>query len=125
MNLLLDEMLSVRLPEKLARQDLHAAHVVHRGLAGNPDHAIWQYANENDFTVVTVNAGDYLRLAARTEIHAGVIVIRESGLDIDEQLARIMAAVHDIRHCGEDQLVNHVVEVLDQQTINWIPIPPT
>lgn len=117
-------MLSIRLPEQLARQDLHAAHVVHRGLGGSPDHAIWKYANEKDFTVVTVNAGDYLRLAGRTEVHGGVIVIRESGLDAGGQLARIMAAVQEIRHYGEDRLVNHVVDVMDEQTINWIPIPP-
>lgn len=124
MNLLLDEMLSVRLPARLAGEKVFAAHVVHRSLQGKPDHEIWQYAHDNDFTVVTVNAGDYFRLASRSEIHGGVIVIRESGLDVAEQLDRIRAAIREIARCGESSLINHVLEVQGPRELRWVPVPP-
>lgn len=124
MKLLLDENLSVRLPNRLARHGIYAEHVVHRSLQGKPDQHIWKYANEHDLIVVTINVKDFLSLAADTEIHAGVIALRESGLNISGQADRILKAVEEIQAHESGQLLNQVLEVRAETKLVWHEIPP-
>lgn len=110
--LLLDENISPALIGKLGEQNVYAEAVPHVGLAGQPDHAIWNYALEHDFAVVTINARDFIRLL-QVEMHPGLIVLREGGLTREEQWARILPLVEHIRKSGDaDFLVNKLVEVL-------------
>lgn len=125
MKLLLDENLSVRLPDRLAEQGIYAEHVIHRGLQGQPDQRIWQYANDNDLIVATINVRDFLKLAKDTDIHTGVIAIRESGLDAAQQEARICSAIDEIRVKQDGRLLNQVLEVQNSTTIVWLDIPPS
>jgi len=60
--LLLDGHISPALVRKLGEKGLYAEAVAHVGLSGKPDEHIWNYALEHDFTVVTTNARDFIRL---------------------------------------------------------------
>jgi len=55
---------------KLGEKGLYAEAVAHVGLSGEPDEHIWNYALEHDFTVVTTNARDFIRLL-NVEVHPG------------------------------------------------------
>jgi len=61
---LLDENLSPRLAPRLAELGVYAMHIAHAGRAGLSDAALFRYAFEQDMAVVTINAGDFLTLAA-------------------------------------------------------------
>lgn len=62
MRLLLDENVSPALVRLLADIGVYSQSVPHVGLAGRPDHVIWQYALDHDFAVVTTNARDFIEL---------------------------------------------------------------
>ena len=53
MKLLLDENLSPRLVVELAQECPETAHVRDCGLRGANDHAIWNYAREAGFAIVS------------------------------------------------------------------------
>ena len=108
--LLVDEQLSPRLVGRLAERGIYAQHVAHVGLAGAADPEVWRYAFAHEFAVVTMNARDFLALAAGVTLHPGLIVLRESGLTREEQWARLAAVVERL-HDLDEPLVNRVVEV--------------
>ena len=60
--LLFDENLAVRLAAELADLYPDCAHVAERGLAGRPDHAIWEFARTHAFVIVT-KGEDFQRLS--------------------------------------------------------------
>lgn len=124
MKLFLDENLSVALTGRLAEHGVYAVHVVHRGLQGKPDRQIWEYANDNDLIVVTINVRDFLSLAADTELHTGVIALRESGLNRGGQEDRILKAIQEIQVEQGGQLLNQVLEVRNPTDLVWHDIPP-
>ncbi len=114
MKLLLDENLSPRLVPRLAELGVYAAHVAHLGRAGLSDPELFRYAFEHDMVVVTINASDFLTLAADCDLHPGVIVLRVSGLTADEQWEYLepviqLLASDSVITAG---LVNEVIEVL-------------
>jgi predicted nuclease of predicted toxin-antitoxin system len=76
---LLDEHLSPTLVSRMASLACYAVAVPHVGLSGANDSVVWRYAYENDLTVITTNAKDFLALL-NVEVHPGLIVLRESGL---------------------------------------------
>jgi predicted nuclease of predicted toxin-antitoxin system len=84
-NLLIDENLSPRLVQLLAAKGIAAQHVAHVGLSGATDPKVWRYAYDHDQAVVTINASDFLVLAAAVELHPGLIVLRSRGLTREEQ----------------------------------------
>jgi len=55
----------------------YALAVLYVGLSVANDRAVWRYAYENDLTVITTNAKDFLALL-NVEVHPGLIVLRES-----------------------------------------------
>ena len=63
--LLLDENISPALVRLLGDLGVYSQSVPHVGLAGRTDHAIWQYALDHDFAVVTMNARDLSHSWAR------------------------------------------------------------
>jgi predicted nuclease of predicted toxin-antitoxin system len=85
---LLDEHLSPTLVSFMASLGCYGVAVPHVGLSGASDRAVWLYAYENDLTVITTNAKDFLALL-NVEVHPGLIVLRESGLSRQEQWERI------------------------------------
>ncbi len=126
MRLLFDENLSPRLVAKAAGFGVPAAHVAHIGLAGCSDPKIFRHASEHDFIVVTLNAGDFLTLAANIDLHPGLIVLRVAGLSAEEQWEHLAPA---LRHCLDQSdpagyAINHVMEVHAIGRFRRFPLPP-
>jgi len=90
-------------------------HIAHAGRAGLSDAALFRYAFEQDMAVVTINAGDFLTLAADCELHPGLIVLRVGGLTADEQWQYLKPIVQLLAAdpANKTGLVNEVVEILD------------
>ncbi len=90
-----------------------------------PDQAIWQYAFDHDFVVVTTNAWDFLHLL-NVELHPGLIVLRESGLTRDKQWERLVGAIDDIQRQPDPETytINQVIEILGLGQILVREIPP-
>jgi predicted nuclease of predicted toxin-antitoxin system len=121
-NFLLDENLSPRLVQHLGGKGIPAQHVAHVGLSGARDADVWRYAYEHDQVVVTVNASDFLVLAAGVEIHPGLIVLRSRGLTREEQWAWVEPVVDAVVRLRED-LVNKAVEVTGPGTFRIRDLP--
>jgi predicted nuclease of predicted toxin-antitoxin system len=85
--------------------------VPHVGLSGASDPAVWRYAYENDLTIITTNAKDFLALLD-VEVHPGLIVLRESGLSRQEQWERIEPVLwHLLKLNDHDFMLNKVIEI--------------
>jgi predicted nuclease of predicted toxin-antitoxin system len=85
--------------------------VPHVGLSGASDPSVWHYAYENDLTVITTNAKDFLALLD-VEVHPGLIVLRESGLSRQEQWDRIEPVLQHLLQLNDPNfLLNKVVEI--------------
>lgn len=61
MKLLFDENLSPKLPNLLSSQFPGSLHVRNCGLKGFPDEAIWEYARNHEFTIVSKDSDFYQR----------------------------------------------------------------
>jgi predicted nuclease of predicted toxin-antitoxin system len=61
MKLLFDENLSPKLPEIFSLQFPGSLHVRDCGLKGFPDEAIWDYARNHDFTIISKDSDFYQR----------------------------------------------------------------
>lgn len=96
---------------------------VHVGLAGAADEAVFAHAMARDQIVVTVNVGDFMRLASAIEIHPGVIALREAGLNAEEQWLRVQSAIQLINQSRDPDLVNRVLEVQSDVVVRWHEIP--
>ena len=123
-NILLDEHISPRVVERLAQLGIFAQCVSHIGLSGKSDPDVWQYAFRHDQVVVTANAGDYLTLAAGSEAHAGLIVLRGHGLTAEEQWLWLEPVISHLKTHSID-LLNHAVEVraIGRYEIRLLPLP--
>lgn len=111
MRLLLDEHISPVVVQRLAELGIYAQSVPHVGLSGCSDRAVWKYALERDFVIVTTNARDFIGLL-NVELHPGMIIIRESALTRDEQWSRLEPVIqHTLQSGDPDFLVNKLVEI--------------
>ncbi len=127
MRLLLDENLSPRLVARAAGLGIYALHVTRVGLAGRSDPAIFRYAFGNDLVVATVNAADFLTLAAGIDLHPGLIVLRAGGLTADEQWVHLVPV---LCHCLDQSdpvghMINHVIEVRAAGRFTRYALPPS
>ena len=124
MRLLLDENISPALVIRLAGVGVYAQSVPHVGLAGRADHAVWKYALDHDFAVVTANARDFIELLD-VAAHPGLIVLRESGLSRDEQWDRIRPVIESAKNSGdEDFLLNKLIEITGAGEFEVRELPP-
>ena len=76
-----------------------------------------------DQIVVTVNVGDFLRLAASMEVHPGVIALREAGLSAEQHWLRVQSALQLIQHGQGTDLLNRVLEIQSEAVHVWHEIP--
>lgn len=121
MKLLLDENLSPRVAEALARDDgVDACHIRDRGLLGATDPDVLDRAFNEDRIFVTKNVGDFERLAKARELHAGIVLIEHGALTRDEQLDLMRRIIAELE--GTD-IVNHVVRVAEDGTLTVERIP--
>jgi predicted nuclease of predicted toxin-antitoxin system len=108
---LLDEHLSPTLASRMASLGCYGLAVPHVGLSGASDPAVWRYAYENDLTVITTNANDFLALLD-VEMHPGLIVLRESGLSRQEQWERIEPVLQYLLRLNDRNfMLNKVIEI--------------
>jgi predicted nuclease of predicted toxin-antitoxin system len=123
--LLIDENLSPELVARCTQRGVYAVAVAHVGLSGSKDRAVWHYALENDFVVVTANTRDFMNLLD-VELHPGVIMLREGSLSRDEQWNRLELALDHILKNADPAgfMINRVVEVMSAREIRVREIPP-
>ncbi|WP_216910891.1 DUF5615 family PIN-like protein [Synechococcus sp. CCY 0621] len=96
---------------------------MHVGLAGAKDAAVFAHALARDQIVVTVNVGDFIRLAATIEVHPGVIALREAGLSAEQQWLRVQSACQLIQQRKDTDLINRVLEIQSEAVDVWHEIP--
>ena len=98
--------------------------VPHIGISGASDPVVWRYGYENDLTVITTNAKDFLALLD-VEIHPGLIVFRESGLSRVEQWERIEPVLQHLLKLNEpDFMLNKVIEIEAPGRFSVREVPP-
>lgn len=105
---LIDENLSVALPEAAHAAGFEAMHVVHLGLASERDWDLLGVVHDGDWVLVTNNAIEFQRRYARLALHAGVVFIRPS-VRRAAQLELFAAALADI--AANPDIVNTAVDV--------------
>ncbi len=107
MKLLIDECLHTSLVE-LAHAAGHVAdHVNYLALGGYKDWQLMAVIREQEYTFVTNNRVDFLKLHGNEPLHAGVIVIVPN-VPPAGQKALFSAA---LKHVGTRDLTNTIVEV--------------
>jgi predicted nuclease of predicted toxin-antitoxin system len=90
LKLLFDHNLSPKLVERLADEYPDSAHVSARGLDRSTDAQVWNFARENDFTIVTRDA-DYGDLSAIAGYPPGIVWIRRGNCSTREIEALLRA----------------------------------
>lgn len=107
MRFLIDECLHESLVGVAHAAGFEANHVNHLGLSGKPD---WELADRivaEEFTFVTNNRVDFIRLFGKMELHAGLIIILPNAVP-DVQQALFRAALQFVQR---KDLMNAVIEV--------------
>ena len=121
--LLLDENISPKVAERLAREDgVDACHVRDRDLLAATDREVLERAFAEDRVLVTANVGDFLKLARARDIHAGIILLEDGALPRDEQLRLVRVAVTTLSGIGD--LINKVLWVATDGSTKVEEIPP-
>jgi predicted nuclease of predicted toxin-antitoxin system len=75
MRFLIDECLHESLVGVAHDAGFGATHVNHLGLSDKPDRELAERIVEGEFTFVTNNRVDFIRLFGKMELHAGLIVL--------------------------------------------------
>jgi len=105
--LLFDECLSPRLVGIAQRRGFDATHVNFLGLASTPDRLLLPVIAGGDYTFVTNNRLDFLRLYKHVEVHAGLLIVlpsRRWEVQID-LLVRALDAIEASRFDTVNQLI--------------------
>lgn len=124
MRFLLDEHLSPTLASRMASLGCYGVAVPHVGLSGASDPVVWRFAFENDLTVITTNAKDFLTLLD-AEVHPGLIILRESGLSREEQWERIEPVLQHLLKLNDPNfMLNKVIEIEAPGRFSVREIPP-
>jgi len=119
--LLLDENLSPKVAEVLARDDgIDVCHIRDRGLLGATDPEVLERAFAEDRIFVTKNVGDFEKLAKARELHAGIVLIEQGDLAREEQLTLMRLVVARLESVD---LVNHVLRVGEDGTMTVEAMP--
>ncbi len=107
MRFLIDECLHESLVGVACRTGFEATHVNYLGLSGKPDWELAERIVNDEFTFVTNNRVDFLRIFALTELHNGLIIIVPNAVPA-LQRALFEAA---IQFLDERDLINAAIEV--------------
>ena len=122
--LLLDENLSPRVAEALAKEDgVDACHVRDRNMLAASDQEVLERAFAEDRILVTANVEDYAKLARVRELHAGIILLEAGDLLREEQLRVLRRAVKALE--GERDLVNRVLRISREEELAFEEVPPS
>lgn len=104
--LLIDECLSPRLISVAYAHGIEATHINHLGLASAKDHVLMPVIVGGDYTFVTNNRADFVRLYRHVDVHAGLLIVvpavskngqeRLLGLALDAIAARNFDTVNQL-----------------------------
>jgi Domain of unknown function (DUF5615) len=86
-----------------------ASPIIHMGLSGTADHNLRAIIAAGDFTFVTNNARDFVKLYRLLDIHAGLIIILPN-VRKSEQRRLFGLAIDAVGIAGSDP-VNQLVEI--------------
>lgn len=112
MRLFLDECLSPRVANELMVEDgYYVVHPRNQGGLGEADHTVLARCVADDLIIVTENARDFRALAARADIHPGMIIL--PCLDRIAAKDLLKTAIAHLRTLGNPSniMVNRVLEV--------------
>lgn len=106
---LIDENLSVRLPEAAHRRGFEATHVVHLGLRQWKDWNILEIVEKDGWILVTNNAIEFRSRYRRVELHPGVIFLVPS-VRRQQQLMLFESALDDL--AVNPDLINQALDIV-------------
>ena len=101
MKLLFDHNLSPRLVQRLADFYPNSQHVFLLGMDQATDQQVWDYATQNDFTIVTRDS-DYTDLSLIRGFPPKVIWIRRGNCSTQEIEQILRSATNSIQQLAED-----------------------
>jgi predicted nuclease of predicted toxin-antitoxin system len=120
--LLLDENLSPKVAQTLATEEsVDACHIRDRGMLEASDKDVLEKAYSEDRILVTANVGDFTKLAAARELHAGIVLLEAGDLRREEQLAILRRVVRVLEN--ERDLVNRVLRVTAEGDLVFEKLP--
>jgi predicted nuclease of predicted toxin-antitoxin system len=117
MRFLIDECLHESLVGVAHGAGFEATHVNHLGLSGRPDWELAEWVVKDEFTFVTNNRIDFIRLFGEMELHAGLMVI------IPNVVPSVQRALFEaaILYLAGKELINSAIEVnLEGKTVKCI-----
>jgi predicted nuclease of predicted toxin-antitoxin system len=120
-----DECISPSLSQHLNRSGHDAIHPRNRARLRDPDHVVFARAVDEDRIIVTENAEDFRKLAARVEVHPGLIILPSVARS---EAQRLMERVidHLLRISAnrpQDLLVNSALTITVTGAIHIDPLP--
>jgi predicted nuclease of predicted toxin-antitoxin system len=116
MRFLIDECLHESLVGVAHGAGFEATHVNHLGLTGTPDWELAERIVKDEFTFVTNNRIDFIRLFGEMKLHAGLIVIIPNV--VPSSSALFGAA---ILYMAGKELINSAIEVsLEGKTVKCV-----
>jgi predicted nuclease of predicted toxin-antitoxin system len=124
MRLFLDECLSPRVANELMAEDgYYVVHPRNQGGLGEADHTVLARCVADDLIIVTENARDFRALAARADVHPGMIIL--PCLDRFAAKNILKEAITYLRSLGDpsDIMVNKVLEVEVDGTFELYNLP--
>jgi predicted nuclease of predicted toxin-antitoxin system len=122
LKLLLDENLSPRAAIDLRADGVDVAHLRERGRLGISDPEVLALAFAEDRALVTANVSDFRKLAGSCELHAGIVLLLDSGLRRDEQTELLRRVTRALAEAGD--MANRVVTVAVDGGFSFEELPP-
>lgn len=126
MRFFIDECISPMLARCLNESGEHdAVHPRDRGRLQDPDHVVFQRAIDQDRILVTENADDFRKLAARVDLHPGIIILPSVKRDEAERIMRL--AIEHLCDLSpsrpQDGMVNRILAVSAAGVLHFEPLP--
>jgi predicted nuclease of predicted toxin-antitoxin system len=123
MRFLIDECLHESLVRVAHEAGFEATHVNHVGLSGKPDWELAERIAADEFTFVTNNRVDFIRLFGKMELHASLIILVPN---VVPALQRALLKA-EILYLGRREPVNTALEItIESKSIQCaeFPLPP-
>jgi predicted nuclease of predicted toxin-antitoxin system len=122
----IDECISPSLSRHLSASGLHdAIHPRDRGRLRETDHVVFARAIAEDRIVVTENADDFRKLAARVDLHPGLIILPSVARSEAQRLMDLaidhLTGLNPAR--PQDAAVNSVLTVTATGDVHMEPFP--
>lgn len=103
LRLIVDEQLPVELARALTKAGIEASHVINLIGPEAPDHRIWTYAAENNWSIISKDA-DFLKIQQSTTSSVALIWIPLGNCRNDfliERMINQLPAIIQLLECGE------------------------